>query len=388
MDWREHITVPLQTGNKWCLVRTAGSSLLSPVCTDKKGQGLSSGSFSLSPQHLFKSCDASHSIYEHLINIHFFWGQQLQLPASKQTLISLADLRKFRSYKGGSVRDLLRAMRNKVKFLHMQTQQANRLLVHENTPCTGRLGDSTWAFPCYFVSYRSTITENCLLRCRRPWAPSQMILYITSQLVSLTCSYIPTMQCISAATKDCFSTTMIRTLQRRALQEMLFESRASFLLWNQHSKHKAVKQAYLLQGKAGSKSWIVSLRKPSFQVPCTVPALDQEIVGDQGAMKLQKQWTLVLELSQGRSQDKRRGRAKAGYKHHPLSLYCTWCCNLCFTAKNQNTVTETIELVGGGTRKRNLLVAANQSLPLHYCHTALGTLQWGERELFLVRQSL
>lgn len=28
--------------------------------------------------------------------------------------ISLADLRKFRSYKGGSVRDLLRAMRNKV----------------------------------------------------------------------------------------------------------------------------------------------------------------------------------------------------------------------------------------------------------------------------------
>lgn len=28
--------------------------------------------------------------------------------------LSLADLRKFRSYKGGSVRDLLRAMRNKV----------------------------------------------------------------------------------------------------------------------------------------------------------------------------------------------------------------------------------------------------------------------------------
>lgn len=83
-----------------------------------------------------------------------------------------------------------------------------------------------------------------------------------------------------------------------------------------------------------------------------------------------------------------RGRAKAGYKHHPLSLYCTWCCNLCFTAKNQNTVTEIIELVGGGTCKRNLLAAANQSLPLHYCHTALGTLQGGERELFLVRQSL
>lgn len=28
--------------------------------------------------------------------------------------LSFADLRKFRSYKGGSVRDLLRAMRNKV----------------------------------------------------------------------------------------------------------------------------------------------------------------------------------------------------------------------------------------------------------------------------------
>lgn len=29
--------------------------------------------------------------------------------------LSLIDLRKFRSYKGGSVRDLLRAMRNKVR---------------------------------------------------------------------------------------------------------------------------------------------------------------------------------------------------------------------------------------------------------------------------------
>lgn len=37
--------------------------------------------------------------------------------ASQHTkqFVSLADLRKFRSYKGGSVRDLLRAMRNKVK---------------------------------------------------------------------------------------------------------------------------------------------------------------------------------------------------------------------------------------------------------------------------------
>lgn len=33
----------------------------------------------------------------------------------QKKIVSLADLRKFRSYKGGSVRDLLRAMRNKVK---------------------------------------------------------------------------------------------------------------------------------------------------------------------------------------------------------------------------------------------------------------------------------
>jgi len=81
-----------------------------------------------------------------------------------------------------------------------------------------------------------------------------MILYVTLQLASLTCSYIPTMQCVSAAKKDCFSTTTSRTLQRRALQEMLFERRESFLLWDQHSKHRAMKQAYLSQGKGGSKS--------------------------------------------------------------------------------------------------------------------------------------
>lgn len=89
---------------------------------------------------------------------------------------------------------------------------------------------------------------------------------------------------------------------------MLFERRAS---WNQHSMHRAVKQAYLLQGEVGSKSSIVSLRKPSFQeVPCTVPALDQEIGGDQGAVKLQKQRTLVMELSQGRSQESEEGEQK------------------------------------------------------------------------------
>lgn len=71
----------------------------------------------------------------------------------------------------------------------------------------------TELFPYSFFLYRSTITENCLLKCRRPWAPSQMILYVTLQLVSLTCSYIPTMLCISAAKKDCSSITMIRTLQ-------------------------------------------------------------------------------------------------------------------------------------------------------------------------------
>lgn len=79
--------------------------------------------------------------------------------------------------------------------------------------------------PILFFLYRSTITENCLLKCRRPWAPSQMILYVTLQLVSLTCSYIPTMLCISAAKKDCSSITIIRTLQSWALQETLFERR-------------------------------------------------------------------------------------------------------------------------------------------------------------------
>lgn len=41
--------------------------------------------------------------------------QPLKLHHNKKIFVSLADLRKFRSYKGGSVRDLLRAMRNKVK---------------------------------------------------------------------------------------------------------------------------------------------------------------------------------------------------------------------------------------------------------------------------------
>lgn len=40
--------------------------------------------------------------------------QHIQLHHNTK-FVSLADLRKFRSYKGGSVRDLLRAMRNKVK---------------------------------------------------------------------------------------------------------------------------------------------------------------------------------------------------------------------------------------------------------------------------------
>lgn len=70
-DWREHITVPLQTGmtlRKW---KTTLKSIY--------GHGLL-------------------NVYSVVVFV----------------LLFLVDLRKFRSYKGGTVRDLLRAMRNKV----------------------------------------------------------------------------------------------------------------------------------------------------------------------------------------------------------------------------------------------------------------------------------
>lgn len=65
------------------------------------------------------------------------------------------DLRKFRTYKGGSVRDLLRAMRNKVRPL------PHSLAAHR----AGRPSPSP-------LSRRSITTTSCPPTCRRRWAPS------------------------------------------------------------------------------------------------------------------------------------------------------------------------------------------------------------------------
>lgn len=81
------------------------------------------------------------------------------------------------------------------------------------------------SFSCSVFLHRSTITGSCLPKCRRPWAPSQMILCVTLQLVSLACSCTPTTLCTSAAMKDSSSITMLRTLQSWALQETRFERR-------------------------------------------------------------------------------------------------------------------------------------------------------------------
>lgn len=57
--------------------------------------------------------------------------------------------------------------------------------------------DYFWLF-----SNRSTITESCLLRSRRLWAPSPMTLCPTSPPASLTCCCTPTWPCGAVCLKD------------------------------------------------------------------------------------------------------------------------------------------------------------------------------------------
>jgi len=113
-----------------------------------------------------------------------------------------------------------------------------------------------------------------------------MILYVTLQLVSLSCSYIPTALCVSAAKKDCFSITIIRTLLSGALQETLFERRGMQLSsLGPTCQAQGCETGLPLAGKSGIKELnSFALKKQSFQ-KCLVPlpALDGEMVGARGA---------------------------------------------------------------------------------------------------------
>lgn len=107
----------------------------------------------------------------------WLWGYA---PGSHLTLSSAfpTDLRKFRTYKGGSVRDLLRAMRNKVR--------------PACPPACTALPSLTPLF-----SRRSTTTMSCPLRSVRRWAPSPMASCSTSPPASPGCCCTHTVPCSS-----------------------------------------------------------------------------------------------------------------------------------------------------------------------------------------------
>lgn len=110
----------------------------------------------------------------------WLWGCA---PSSHHTLSSAlpTDLRKFRTYKGSSVRDLLRAMRNKVRPAHPTSCTAPPSL----TPLFSR---------------RSTTTTSCPLRSVRRWAPSPTASCSTSPPASPGCCCTHTAPCSSAPT--------------------------------------------------------------------------------------------------------------------------------------------------------------------------------------------
>lgn len=239
---------------------------------------------------------------------------------------------------------------------------------------------SDWAFPSSFLLYRSTITENCLPKFRRPWALSRMIFYVTLQLVSLTCSYIPTMLCISAAKKDCFSITIIRTLQSWALQETVFERRRMELSsLGPTFQAQGCETGLPLAGKSELKSWILSLGRNQASKKCLVPlpVLDQEMGGAQGASGNFRKATNPGDGVITRQFSRQwKWRAKAGYNHHPISLYCTWCCNRCILLKTisdwNHVITRDWELQEEPFSCSKSSEPAVALLP----HYALGTPQW------------
>uniref|UniRef100_A0A8C7PWY0 non-specific serine/threonine protein kinase n=1 Tax=Oncorhynchus mykiss TaxID=8022 RepID=A0A8C7PWY0_ONCMY len=111
------------------------------------------------------------------------WREHITVPLQ-------TDLRKFRSYKGGSVRDLLRAMRNKVW-----------VSFHLNDVCLPDLDVCVYESFFFCPSYRSTITGSYQQRSRRLWAPSLMTLSPTSPPASPTCCATPTWPCAPVPTR-------------------------------------------------------------------------------------------------------------------------------------------------------------------------------------------
>uniref|UniRef100_A0AAZ3P504 non-specific serine/threonine protein kinase n=1 Tax=Oncorhynchus tshawytscha TaxID=74940 RepID=A0AAZ3P504_ONCTS len=111
------------------------------------------------------------------------WREHITVPLQ-------TDLRKFRSYKGGSVRDLLRAMRNKV-WVSFQLNYA----------CLPDLDVRVYESFFFYPSFRSTITGSYQQRSRRLWAPSLMTLSPTSPPASPTCCTTPTWPCAPVPTR-------------------------------------------------------------------------------------------------------------------------------------------------------------------------------------------
>eukprot|EP00069_Balaena_mysticetus_P010109 bmy_06544T0 len=135
MDWRENITVPLQTGD---LAAPPGSVLVEAV----------------QKQQLF--------LRSRLGNGN---SGPFGAPNTASGIEASCDLRKFRTYKGGSVRDLLRAMRNK--------KHHYRELPEEVRETLGPLPDGfvryfTSRFP-HLLSHTYRAMELC--RHERPFQP-------------------------------------------------------------------------------------------------------------------------------------------------------------------------------------------------------------------------
>lgn len=105
----------------------------------------------------------------------------------------------------------------------------------------------------------------------------------------------------------------------------------SFLLWDQHSKHRPT-----LSRKKWDQRGEFSLWRNQASKKCLVPVsvLDQEMV--EPRVRVVEWWTLGMELLTPRQFSRLwKWRAKAGYNHHPLSLYCMWFCNWCVSLQKK-----------------------------------------------------
>lgn len=121
-DWREHITVPLQTGNV-IHRRTFLFGNVIPLLLLSGWRGV--------PLKCVLRPRLKTSLTGLIKRLHLLRTSQLLM----SVFCSLSDLRKFRSYKGGSVRDLLRAMRNKVRMLPLVFRRKLPLVLRCSSGC-------------------------------------------------------------------------------------------------------------------------------------------------------------------------------------------------------------------------------------------------------------